>query len=162
MALDLHSPVDWLRWIGRNTKRIAVLVAGLAVLGAGVTMLVLPGPGIIVILLGFAILATEFAWAERALDRTTGTAAAAASKVSNNRAGRAALLLSGCALVTGGGFVATFVEEYRIIGVSLTIAGLIGLLTLVPRVQGWIDVKANGRTNATSSGQQVSEPTSVE
>jgi UPF0716 family protein affecting phage T7 exclusion len=46
--------------------------------------------------------------------------------------------------------------------VSLTIAGLIGLLTLVPRVQGWIDVKANGRTNATSSGQQASEPTSVE
>lgn len=162
MALDLHSPADWLRWIGRNTKRIAVLVAGLAVLGAGVTMLVLPGPGIIVIILGFAILATEFAWAERALDRTTGTAAAAASKVSNNRAGRAALLLSGLALVTGGGFVATFVEEYRVIGISLTIAGLIGLLTLVPRVQGWIDGKANARTNGTSSDQQASAPTSVE
>jgi uncharacterized protein (TIGR02611 family) len=159
---DLHSPVDWLRWIGRNTKRIAVLIAGLAVLGAGVTMLVLPGPGIVVIILGFAILATEFAWAERALDRTTGTAAAAASKVSNNRAGRAALLLSGLALVTGGGFVATFVEEYRVIGISLTIAGLIGLLTLLPRVQGWIDVKANSRTNGTSSEQQASAPTSVE
>ena len=159
---DLHSPVDWLRWIGRNTKRIAVLIAGVAVLGAGVTMLVLPGPGIVVIILGFAILATEFAWAERALDRTTGTAAAAASKVSNNRAGRAALLLSGLALVTGGGFVATFIDEYRFIGISLTIAGLIGLLTLVPRVQGWIDVKANSRTNGTSSDQQASAPTSVE
>lgn len=162
MALDLHSPVDWLRWIGRNTKRILVLIAGLVVLGAGVTMLVLPGPGIIVIILGFAILATEFAWAERALDRTTGTAAAAASKVSNNRAGRAALLLSGFALVTGGGFVATFVEEYRVIGISLTIAGLIGLLTLVPRVQGWIDVKANARTNGTPADQAVDVAPSVE
>jgi uncharacterized protein (TIGR02611 family) len=162
MALDLHSPGDWLRWIGRNTKRIAVLVVGVAVVGAGIVMLPLPGPGMLVIILGFAILATEFAWAERALDRTTGTAAAAASKVSNNRAGRAALLLSGLALVTGGGFVVTFVEEYRFIGISLTIAGLIGLLTLIPRVQGWIDVKANSRTNGTSSDQQASAPTSVE
>lgn len=162
MPLDLHSPGDWLRWIGRNTKRIVVLLAGLAVLGAGVTMLVLPGPGIVVIILGFAILATEFAWAERALDRTTGTAAAAASKVSNNRAGRAALMLSGFALVTGGGFVATFVDEYRLVGVSLTIAGLIGLLTLVPRVQSWIDDKATARTNGTSSDQLAGAPTSVE
>lgn len=162
MALDLHPVGDWLRWIGRNTKRILVLVVGFVVLGAGVTMLVLPGPGIVVILLGFAILATEFAWAERALDRTTGSAAAAASKVSGNRAGRAALLLSGVALITGGGFVATFVDEYRLIGISLTIAGLIGLLTLIPRVQGWIDVKANSRTNATSADQTQDAPASVE
>jgi hypothetical protein len=30
-------------------------------------MLVLPGPGIVVILLGLAILATEYVWAERLL-----------------------------------------------------------------------------------------------
>jgi fatty acid desaturase len=78
-ALQLMPLSELLRWFGRNTKRLAVLVAGLVVVGAGVTMLVLPGPGLIVIILGFAILATEFAWAERALDRTTSTAAAAAS-----------------------------------------------------------------------------------
>ena len=34
-------------------------------------MLALPGPGVLVIILGLVILATEFAWAERMLDRTT-------------------------------------------------------------------------------------------
>ena len=36
---------------------------------AGILMLVLPGPGIVVILVGLAILATEFAWAEAMLIR---------------------------------------------------------------------------------------------
>ena len=75
MAPDLHSISDFIRWFARNGKRLVVLLAGLAVLGAGLAMLVMPGPGIIVILLGLAILATEFAWAERALDRTTTKAA---------------------------------------------------------------------------------------
>ena len=77
----LHSPMEWLRWIGRNTKRIAVFVAGVAVVLAGVAMLVLPGPGLVVIILGLAILATEFAWAERALDHAKSKAAAAGQKV---------------------------------------------------------------------------------
>jgi uncharacterized protein (TIGR02611 family) len=119
-----------------------VLVAGLGVLGAGVTMLVLPGPGMIVIILGFAILATEFAWAERALDRTTSTAAAAASKVTNNRAGKVALALSALAMITGGAIVATFVGDFRIAGLSIAVAGIVGLATLLPRVQRWIDGKA--------------------
>lgn len=77
----LHSPVEWFRWIGRNAKRIAVFVAGVAVLLAGVAMLVLPGPGLVVIILGLAILATEFAWAERALDKAKTKAKAATDKV---------------------------------------------------------------------------------
>lgn len=76
-----HSPLEWMRWIGRNAKRIAVFVAGVTVLLAGVMMLVLPGPGLLVIILGLAILATEFAWAERALDSAKAKASAAGQKV---------------------------------------------------------------------------------
>jgi hypothetical protein len=54
-------------FIARNGKRIAVTIAGFVVLLAGAAMLVLPGPGIVVILLGLAILATEYVWAERLL-----------------------------------------------------------------------------------------------
>ena len=54
-------------FIKRSGKRIAVTVAGFAVLIAGIAMLVLPGPGVVVILAGLAILATEYAWAERML-----------------------------------------------------------------------------------------------
>lgn len=36
----------------------------------GIALLVLPGPGIIVVAIGFAILGTEYAWAAMALERT--------------------------------------------------------------------------------------------
>jgi uncharacterized protein (TIGR02611 family) len=69
MGLDLHTPRQWLAFIFRSGKRIAVLVVGIALLAAGVAMLVLPGPGIVVIIAGLAVLATEFVWAEKMLDR---------------------------------------------------------------------------------------------
>jgi uncharacterized protein (TIGR02611 family) len=141
--LDLHSPIDWLRLIGRNTKRLAVLVLGVAILGAGVAMLALPGPGVLVIVVGLAVLATEFAWAERALDRTTATAATAASKVSASRSGRTALLASGLGMVVGGAAVVALVGDFRVVGVSVTVAGLIGLATLHPRAQRWLDSRTS-------------------
>jgi len=44
------------------------VVAGLVILAAGIAMLVLPGPAFIVIPIGLAVLAREFAWAERLLE----------------------------------------------------------------------------------------------
>jgi uncharacterized protein (TIGR02611 family) len=49
--------------------RIVFAVAGFTVLAAGMAMLVLPGPGIPVMVIGLALLALEFAWAERMLER---------------------------------------------------------------------------------------------
>ena len=49
--------------------RIARTAAGGVLLIAGVAMLVLPGPGLLTIAAGLAILATEFAWARRLLDQ---------------------------------------------------------------------------------------------
>ena len=141
--LDLHSPLDWLRLIGRNTRRLAVLVLGVAILGAGIAMLALPGPGVLVLVVGLAVLATEFAWAERALDRTTSTAAAAASKVSASRSGRTALIASGLGMVVGGAVVVALVGEFRVVGVSVAIAGLIGLATLHPRAQRWLESRTS-------------------
>ena len=50
-------------------KRIARIVGGFALLLAGAAMIVLPGPGIITIALGLAVLARDFEWARRMLDR---------------------------------------------------------------------------------------------
>jgi tellurite resistance protein TerC len=44
-------------------RRIVIGVVGTTVLLLGVVMLVTPGPGLIVIPLGLAILSIEFAWA---------------------------------------------------------------------------------------------------
>jgi len=57
------------RTIARGARRTGVLVAGLALLAAGVALLVLPGPGVLVILAALALLATEFPWARRLLAR---------------------------------------------------------------------------------------------
>ena len=141
--LDLHTPSDWLRWIGRNAKRVLVFLVGVAVLLAGVAMLALPGPGVVVIIVGLVILATEFTWAEKALDRTTSTAAGAATKVTGNKNGQLALIASGVGMIVGGIIVAIVWDPFRIVGISVAIAGVIGLATLLPPVQAWIEEKAN-------------------
>ena len=46
-------------------RKILIALVGGTVLILGVIMLVTPGPAIVVIPVGLAILATEFAWAKR-------------------------------------------------------------------------------------------------
>ena len=52
-----------------GAKRIITAIVGGTVVLIGVVLLVLPGPGLLVIALGLALLATEFAWAEGLLRR---------------------------------------------------------------------------------------------
>jgi uncharacterized protein (TIGR02611 family) len=49
----------------KNVRRVLVAVAGGTVLLAGIALIVLPGPAILVIPAGLAILGAEFAWARR-------------------------------------------------------------------------------------------------
>jgi len=56
------------RWHLDNIKvvrRVMVSVVGVTVLLIGIALLVLPGPAFVVIPVGLAILATEYAWARR-------------------------------------------------------------------------------------------------
>lgn len=52
-----------------QVRRVFRVVVGFTLLGAGVVMLVTPGPGWVVILLGLGLLAAEFVWARRLMDR---------------------------------------------------------------------------------------------
>lgn len=51
-------------------RKLIVGVIGGTIVLIGVAMIVLPGPAFIVIPVGLGILATEFAWARRAVRRT--------------------------------------------------------------------------------------------
>ncbi len=53
----------------RRARRIVIFVIGGSVLALGVALLVLPGPGLLFLMLGLGILATEFAWARWLLRR---------------------------------------------------------------------------------------------
>lgn len=70
MALpDWHSPREILRFILRSTKRAVIFVVGVALVLLGVALIPLPGPfSIPLMIAGLAVLATEYVWAERALD----------------------------------------------------------------------------------------------
>ncbi|MDZ4685694.1 MAG: PGPGW domain-containing protein [Planctomycetaceae bacterium] len=46
-----------------HARKVVVLVVGLTVVLIGVALLILPGPGWLIIFGGLALLATEFAWA---------------------------------------------------------------------------------------------------
>jgi uncharacterized protein (TIGR02611 family) len=64
-----HSFNELLRFILRSSKRAAILVIGVALCALGIVLIPLPGPGFLVVILGLAVLATEFVWAEAMLDR---------------------------------------------------------------------------------------------
>lgn len=53
----------------KTAKRTIMIVVGFTVLGLGLALLVLPGPAVVVIPAGLAILATEFVWARKLLAR---------------------------------------------------------------------------------------------
>jgi uncharacterized protein (TIGR02611 family) len=75
-------------FILRNAKRVGVTVLGLIVVIAGVIMLVIPGPGILTIIAGLAILATEYVWAERLLVAAKARAARAKDSAMDRVRGR--------------------------------------------------------------------------
>ncbi|MFA4918049.1 MAG: PGPGW domain-containing protein [Thermodesulfovibrionales bacterium] len=62
----------------KQAKKLIISVIGFTVLLIGLAMIVLPGPAFIVIPIGLGILATEFIWAKKLLDRVK-------SKASNMR-----------------------------------------------------------------------------
>lgn len=67
--MAIQGPRAVWRFLTRNGKRIGVTIAGLVLVLAGAIMLITPGPGLLVIALGLAVWATEYAWAERMLDK---------------------------------------------------------------------------------------------
>ncbi len=68
------TPAGELAW------RIGVAVLGGTITALGAVFLITPGPGWLIIFAGLGILASEFAWAERALIKTKMVALRAAQK----------------------------------------------------------------------------------
>ena len=52
-----------------QVRRVFLIIAGFTLLLAGGAMLVTPGPGMLVIFLGLGLLAAEFVWARRLMER---------------------------------------------------------------------------------------------
>ena len=63
-----RSGAMWIKSL-QQARRWLKILFGFTLLAIGVVMIVLPGPGWLTILLGLGVLAAEFVWARRLLDR---------------------------------------------------------------------------------------------
>lgn len=84
-----------LRTLLRSTRLVADTVLGYVLLGVGIVMLITPGPGIVAIIAGLAVLGRHYRWAHRlrgaAVGRVHEAGTALRARVANRRvAGRRA------------------------------------------------------------------------
>jgi uncharacterized protein (TIGR02611 family) len=90
--------------------RIAWVLAGVIVVVAGLVMVIFPGPALVVIPIGLAMLSLEFAWAERLLDTTVERGIDAKDIASN--ASRSQKIAGIAAIVCAIGAAVTFAVLY--------------------------------------------------
>ena len=95
-----------------TTWRIGVFTVGVTVLIGGLVMMVAPGPGILGIIVGLAILATEFAWAQRALHHAKQAAERAKEKALDPRTKRRNTILAVTGGLLGGAAVIAYLVIY--------------------------------------------------
>ncbi|MGW6740225.1 TIGR02611 family protein [Streptomyces sp. NPDC055025] len=95
--------------------QVGVFVVGLAVVGAGAAMLVLPGPGWLVIFGGMAIWATEFVWAQLVLRWTRRKVTEAAQKALDPKVRRRNVILTTIGLVIIAVLVGIYVWRFGIV-----------------------------------------------
>ncbi|WP_433226028.1 TIGR02611 family protein [Actinomadura formosensis] len=94
--------------------RLGVFTVGAAVLTGGLVMMVTPGPGLLGIVIGLAILATEFAWAQRALHRAKTAADRAKEKALDPRKRRRNTVLGTLTAVLVAAAVAAYLVVYGV------------------------------------------------
>ncbi|WP_435897387.1 TIGR02611 family protein [Streptomyces tsukubensis] len=92
--------------------QVGVFLVGLAVVGAGVAMLVLPGPGWVVIFAGMAIWATEFVWAQLVLRWTKRKVSEAAQRALDPRVRRRNLIITTIGVVICTALAAVYLWKF--------------------------------------------------
>lgn len=95
-----------------TTWRIGIFVVGWVIVLAGLVMMVAPGPGIAAIVVGFAILATEFVWARHLLRRARRAAVKAKEQALDPRVRRRNQVLAAGATALAAGVVAAYLWRF--------------------------------------------------
>lgn len=121
----------------QRVKRGAVTVAGFGLIGVGGVFLFLPGPGFLIIVAGLAILATEYVWARKALDKAKVKAAEAAAASTRTPLRTAGTFAMGFAMIAAGVLLAV-VESLPFSGyLTGVFVGLSGLVVITTTYLQW-------------------------
>jgi len=117
-----QEPATRRRW---STRKLVVTVVGVVLLLAGVAALVLPGPGLLLLLAALVVLATEFEWAERRVEAVRDKAfdVSAAGVASWPRI--VGSLVSACLVVAAGvvWWLDPQIPEFWVVGPDLPFGG---------------------------------------
>lgn len=128
------------RKTGVLLRRIVVTILGVALVAAGVLLLVLPGPGLLLVLAGLVVLANEYPWAQRRVAPVRRQAIAAARFSVASRLRIAWTAMVGLTLVVAG-VVWTAVPSLPFGGVgagsSLVLSGVVLLGLLAYSARRW-------------------------
>ncbi|MFF2776795.1 TIGR02611 family protein [Streptomyces sp. NPDC058052] len=95
--------------------QVGVFIVGLAVIGAGILMLVFPGPGWLVIFAGMAIWATEFVWAQIVLRWTKRKVTEAAQRALDPKVRRRNITLTVIGLVIIAALLGWYLWKFGIV-----------------------------------------------
>ncbi|MFF4243470.1 TIGR02611 family protein [Streptomyces sp. NPDC001822] len=103
-----RTPLLLLLW------KAGVFVVGAAVVGTGIVLLPLPGPGWLVIFAGMAVWATEFTWAQFVLRWTRRKVAEVTRRALDPRVRRRNTVLAAIGLVLAAGAVGAYVWRFGV------------------------------------------------
>ncbi len=95
--------------------QVGVFFVGLAVVIAGVLMLVFPGPGWLVIFAGLAIWATEFVWAQIVLRWTRRKVSEAAKRALDPKVRRRNMLITALGMVIAASLLGVYLALYGVV-----------------------------------------------
>ena len=95
--------------------QVGVFVIGLAVVGGGLVLLPLPGPGWVVIFGGMAIWATEFVWAQLVLRWTKRKVTDAAQRALDPKVRRRNIILTTTGLVIAGVLAGIYIWRFGLV-----------------------------------------------
>ena len=141
-------------------KRAVVAVLGIALLLIGIALLVLPGPGFLLIAAALALLATQFEWAKKPLDYAWDKAQAGIDEVGRNKFQTALSILAALVLVAIGiadlaGVDVPWVNTLS--AVMLIISGLILVGTIVYALRRARAGTSVGRVSKSDSAESLPE-----
>jgi hypothetical protein len=133
---------------GKQVRRATIALVGSVVLLVGVALLVLPGPGLLLVLAGLVILASEFPALERYVDPVQDRAMKAAEDSVSSPLRIAGSVLCGLALIAAGVVWGLRVFSWLPFpgwstGSSLILSGIVLFVLL-----GWSYKKVSARRDA--------------
>ncbi len=146
----------------KQARRVVVGVVGVTLLIVGVIMIVAPGPALVVIPLGLAVLASEFVWARRLLVRYKGYADNLAKRVGKATPWRPRPWMVGLAmgLTLAGAGLATWLTDWPgrwILSVTSSMLIMEGV-TMYLVVSGIPGMTAPNNTAASRPAEQSEKP----